>query len=126
MYSSINILGFESCDASDYLPIRSITCQNRALCLLKMNEPDACIQVCDDAFKKDPNNEKCLFRKGLAYIMKNNYSEAEKCFEKVLEVNADNCEAERKLNLCRKILSDETTRAKDLLNCAVKQLGDVS
>nr|CDS22690.1 peptidyl prolyl cis trans isomerase FKBP4 [Echinococcus granulosus] len=126
MYSSIECLGFHNCDREDYQYIRSTTYQNRALCLLKLNLPNECIRACDWALKKDPRDEKCLFRRGLAYIMKNDYNEAEKCFKKVLEVNAENVEAETKLKLCKELLSKEGTREKGIFNCAMEQLGDVS
>ncbi|KAL5112540.1 Peptidyl-prolyl cis-tran isomerase FKBP4 [Taenia crassiceps] len=124
MYGSICFLAFEYCDTNDYLNIRRICCQNRTICLLNMLLPDECIDVCDYALEKDPNNEKCWYRKGLAYIMKNNVFEAEKCYEKVLELNPDNKEAKKKLDLCRNMLDKEATQAKDLLDCAIKQLGE--
>ncbi|VDM33958.1 unnamed protein product [Hydatigera taeniaeformis] len=112
-------------DNNEYHYLCRIAFQNCALCFLKMNKPDKCLEICDQCIKKDPENVKCLYRQGLAYLMKNDYKEAYRCFTKVLLTGNCNRDAAKKLDFCRKILSRENIRENIIINGAIRQLGEV-
>jgi hypothetical protein len=45
--------------------VKLATVLNMALCLIKLNEPDESLKMCEEALKIDPSSNKGLFRQVL-------------------------------------------------------------
>ena len=74
---------------------------NVGLCHLKLNEHTECIHACDKALEIDPNNEKCLFRRGQCHQLMSNYEEAIQDFQQVIKLNPGNSAAKQSIQKCR-------------------------
>jgi FKBP-type peptidyl-prolyl cis-trans isomerase len=70
---------------------------NLAMCHLKQSEDIEACHACEEALKLDPKNEKGLFRRGTANLNLQNFDEAIKDFNAVLEVDPNNKAAKNQL-----------------------------
>lgn len=73
---------------------------NLAATYLKMNKHQDAIKNSDLALDMDANNEKGLFRRGCANLMRKEYEVASKDFSRILELDPKNTAAKTKLNEC--------------------------
>nr|CDS31870.1 peptidyl prolyl cis trans isomerase FKBP4 [Hymenolepis microstoma] len=96
--------------------------QNRALAYLKLKCPDQCLKECDKAIGLFDNNEKCLYRKGEAYLLMNDHEEAQKWFEEVLKVNPSNAAAVARVKSCKAVISDQLKKESRMFLSAFKQM----
>jgi len=85
-----------------------------ALCHLKLGEHAECIRACDKALELDPNNEKCLFRRGQSQMSMSSYDEAIKDFQQVIKLNSSNSAANQHIQTCREHLKAYQQKEKQL------------
>jgi len=87
---------------------------NLAMCNLKLKEYNQVIEVCKKALELDDKNEKGLFRMAQAYFGNNDFEEAIKYFNKVLEVNKDSKDAANQILFCKQKIKESTMKEKAL------------
>jgi len=73
--------------------LKHIAEMNKAACYLQLGEPTRALAICNTILKADRNNTKALLRRGKAHFSRHEHVEAEKDFERVLELQPDNTEA---------------------------------
>ncbi|XP_077558971.1 FK506-binding protein 59kD [Haemaphysalis longicornis] len=87
---------------------------NMALCHLKMDDPIEAIRACDKALDIDPRSEKGFFRRGLAHFATKEYAQAQKDFEEVLKIDANNKAARNQLSICTVKLKQQLERERQM------------
>lgn len=87
---------------------------NMALCHLKVDDPMEAIRSCDKALEIDPRSEKGFFRRGLAYCATKEYARAQKDFEEVLKIDANNKAARNQLSICTVKLKQQLERERQM------------
>ena len=60
---------------------------NRAACYLQMKKYSKCLEDCEMALKKEPNNSKFIRRKALSLINLGKISESKQLIQKQLEID---------------------------------------
>jgi len=78
---------------------------NTALCNLKLNDGVAAFKACEAALKLDPANIKCLFRRGQAAEVSQDWEDAIGYFKALLEVDTKNTIAANRIKFCRSKLT---------------------
>lgn len=73
---------------------------NQAICHIKLGDGNAALKACKDALQLDPNNVKCLFRKGQAAEMSQEWEEAINHYKAVLVVDNKNVAAINAMKIC--------------------------
>ncbi|CAF1385611.1 unnamed protein product, partial [Didymodactylos carnosus] len=74
---------------------------NIALCHLKLEQYIECIHACEKALELEAENEKCLFRRGTAYLALHEFDVALKDFQLVLSINSSNSAAKQQTEKCK-------------------------
>ncbi|XP_061788845.1 peptidyl-prolyl cis-trans isomerase FKBP5 [Nerophis lumbriciformis] len=74
---------------------------NLALCFLRIKDFSQVVQNCNKVIEIDPCNEKGLYRRGEARLLRNEFTLALADFQQVLQVNADNRAARTQISICR-------------------------
>ncbi|XP_054877989.1 peptidyl-prolyl cis-trans isomerase FKBP5 [Poeciliopsis prolifica] len=74
---------------------------NLALCFLRLKEFSQAVDNCNKVIEYDESNEKALYRRGEARLLRNEYSLAMADFQKVLEVNPLNRAARAQISSCQ-------------------------
>ncbi|KAM7532460.1 hypothetical protein Aperf_G00000132926 [Anoplocephala perfoliata] len=97
--------------------------QNRAMAYLKMRCPAECLEECAKCLQIDPKNEKCLYRKGEAYLLLGDHEEAEKCFRAILQ-NGPNKAASDKVKFCQAVISQQLKKEREMFKTAFEQLAE--
>ncbi|CAF0988898.1 unnamed protein product [Didymodactylos carnosus] len=87
---------------------------NIALCNLKLEQYVECINACEKALELDGQNEKCLFRRGEAYLALNDFDVAVKDFQAVLKINPSNSAAKQQIQKCQEKIKLHTAKEKRL------------
>ncbi|XP_035236679.1 peptidyl-prolyl cis-trans isomerase FKBP5 [Anguilla rostrata] len=75
---------------------------NLALCHLRLREYSQAVENCNKAMELDGENEKALYRRGEARLLRNEFSLAIEDFQHVLEVNPSNRAARTQISLCQR------------------------
>ena len=78
---------------------------NRAMCWLKLAQPDKALADCDRCIALDADFTKAHFRRGVALLEKAQYIEACKAFRRTLELDPKNAQAKSSMMLAEKKLS---------------------
>ncbi|XP_061730397.1 peptidyl-prolyl cis-trans isomerase FKBP5 isoform X1 [Nerophis ophidion] len=74
---------------------------NLALCFLRIKDFSQVVQNCNKVIEIDPCNEKALYRRGEARLLRNEFTLALADFQQVLQVNAANRAARTRITICR-------------------------
>lgn len=131
MYSDLlsDCLGVATSGYDQYAQLNNFKCvlyQNRAYAFLKLKSPQECLEACKEGLELNSRNEKCLYRKGEAYLLLGDHEEAAVCFKEVLAINTANIEAARKLKTCQEVISKALLQEKKMFQNAFKRLQNVS
>jgi len=78
---------------------------NRAMCWLKLAQPDKALADCDRCLSIDASYTKAHFRRGVALLEKGDYINACKSFRRTLELDPKNAQAKSSMMLAEKKLS---------------------
>ncbi|KAF5893569.1 peptidyl-prolyl cis-trans isomerase FKBP4-like, partial [Clarias magur] len=87
---------------------------NLAMCYLKLQEPNPALENCDKALQLDANNEKALFRRGEAQVMKKEFKLAKEDFEHVTKLYPNNKAAMSQVLQCQKRIKEQHEKEKRL------------
>ncbi|CAJ1050663.1 peptidyl-prolyl cis-trans isomerase FKBP5 [Xyrichtys novacula] len=74
---------------------------NLALCYLRIKEFSQVVENCNKVIELDENNEKALYRRGEARLLRNEFSLAMADFQQVLQVNPSNRAARAQISICQ-------------------------
>ncbi|KAM3621263.1 uncharacterized protein V6R79_008607 [Siganus canaliculatus] len=74
---------------------------NLAMCFLRMKEFSQVVENCNKVLELDECNEKALYRRGMARLLRNEFSLAMADFQKVLQVNPSNRAACGQISICQ-------------------------
>lgn len=85
---------------------------NLALCFLRLKEYSQAVESCNKVIEQDQGNEKALYRRGEARLLRNDYSLAMADFQKVLEVNPLNRAARVQLSSCQSKMKEHQEQEK--------------
>ncbi|KAI1897148.1 hypothetical protein AGOR_G00080210 [Albula goreensis] len=75
---------------------------NLALCHLRLREYAHAVENCNKVIELDGDNEKALYRRGEARLLRNDFSLAIEDFRHVLQVNPSNRAARTQISLCQR------------------------
>ncbi|XP_041819143.1 peptidyl-prolyl cis-trans isomerase FKBP5 isoform X2 [Chelmon rostratus] len=73
---------------------------NLALCFLRIKEFSQVVENCNKVIELDESNEKALYRRGEARLLRNEFSLALADFQRVLQVNPSNRAARAQISIC--------------------------
>lgn len=79
---------------------------NLALCFLRIKEFTQVVDNCNKAIELEENNEKALYRRGLARLLRNEFSLAMADFQQVLQVNHSNRAARAQISNCQRKIKE--------------------
>nr|XP_015197959.1 PREDICTED: peptidyl-prolyl cis-trans isomerase FKBP5-like isoform X1 [Lepisosteus oculatus] len=85
---------------------------NLALCHLRLREYSQVVENCNKALELDGGNEKALYRRGEARLLRNEFSLAMSDFHRVLEVNPANRAARGQIAVCQSKIREHHERDK--------------
>ncbi|XP_028261381.1 peptidyl-prolyl cis-trans isomerase FKBP5 [Parambassis ranga] len=74
---------------------------NLALCFLRLKDFSQAVDNCNKAIELDGSNEKALYRRGEARLLRNEFSLAMADFQQVLRVNSANRAARAQISICK-------------------------
>ncbi|XP_034537670.1 peptidyl-prolyl cis-trans isomerase FKBP5 [Notolabrus celidotus] len=74
---------------------------NLALCFLRIKEFSQVVENCNKVIELEENNEKALYRRGEARLLRNEFSMALADFQQVLQVNPSNRAARAQISICQ-------------------------
>ncbi|XP_022602392.1 peptidyl-prolyl cis-trans isomerase FKBP5-like isoform X3 [Seriola dumerili] len=74
---------------------------NLALCFLRIKEFSQVVENCNKVIELDESNEKALYRRGEARLLRNEFSLAMADFQQVLQVNPSNRAARAQISICQ-------------------------
>uniref|UniRef100_A0A3Q3XHZ4 peptidylprolyl isomerase n=1 Tax=Mola mola TaxID=94237 RepID=A0A3Q3XHZ4_MOLML len=74
---------------------------NLALCYLRIKDLSQVVENCNKVIDLDESNEKALFRRGEARLLRNEFSLAMADFQQVLQVNPSNRAARTQISICQ-------------------------
>ncbi|XP_041836329.1 peptidyl-prolyl cis-trans isomerase FKBP5 [Melanotaenia boesemani] len=74
---------------------------NLALCFLRLEEFSQVIENCNKVIELDDSNEKALYRRGEARLLRNEFTLATADFQKVLQINPSNRAACTQISICQ-------------------------
>lgn len=87
---------------------------NLALCYLKTNEHLLAKESCDKVLELDSQNEKALFRRGLAHLGLASPEIAIKDFQEVIKVEPKNTIASKQILICNNLIKKQLAKEKKL------------
>ncbi|XP_051562717.1 peptidyl-prolyl cis-trans isomerase FKBP5-like isoform X1 [Myxocyprinus asiaticus] len=87
---------------------------NLALCYLRLREYSQTVENCDKVMELDPENEKALYRRGEARLLRNEFSLALGDFRQVLQVNSFNRAARSQIVVCQRKIREHHERDKKI------------
>ncbi|XP_044025932.1 peptidyl-prolyl cis-trans isomerase FKBP5 [Siniperca chuatsi] len=79
---------------------------NLALCFLRIKEFSQVVENCNKAIEIDESNEKALYRRGVARLLRNEFSLAMADFQQVLQVNPSNRAARAQISTCQRKIKE--------------------
>uniref|UniRef100_A0A8C1QI16 peptidylprolyl isomerase n=1 Tax=Cyprinus carpio TaxID=7962 RepID=A0A8C1QI16_CYPCA len=87
---------------------------NLALCFLRLREYSQTVENCNKVMELDPENEKALYRRGEARLLRNEFSMALIDFKQVLQVNSLNRAARSQIAVCQRKIREHHERDKKI------------
>ncbi|XP_066519466.1 peptidyl-prolyl cis-trans isomerase FKBP5 [Hoplias malabaricus] len=87
---------------------------NLALCYLRLREYSQTVENCNKVMELDSENEKALYRRGEARLLKNEFSLALVDFRQVLHVNPSNRAARSQIAVCQRKIREHHERDKKI------------
>ncbi|XP_059426690.1 peptidyl-prolyl cis-trans isomerase FKBP5-like [Carassius carassius] len=87
---------------------------NLALCFLRLREYSQTVENCNKVMELDPVNEKALYRRGEARLLRNEFSMALMDFKQVLQVNSFNRAARSQIAICQRKIREHHERDKKI------------
>ncbi|XP_048872470.1 peptidyl-prolyl cis-trans isomerase FKBP5 [Brienomyrus brachyistius] len=87
---------------------------NLALCHLRLREYTHAVENCNKAIELDERNEKALYRRGEARLLRNEFSLAMDDFQHVLQVNPSNRAARGQICICQRKIREHHERDKKI------------
>ncbi|XP_032685347.1 FK506-binding protein 59-like isoform X2 [Odontomachus brunneus] len=105
---------FESDFKAEKNNLELTTHLNLALCYLKTNEHLLAKESCDKALELDSQNEKALFRRGLAHLGLASPEVAIKDFQEVIKVEPKNTIASKQILICNNLIKKQLAKEKKL------------
>ncbi|XP_037534633.1 peptidyl-prolyl cis-trans isomerase FKBP5 [Nematolebias whitei] len=97
---------------------------NLALCFLRIKEFSQVVDNCNKVIEQDESNEKALYRRGGARLLRNEYSLAMADFQKVLEVNPSNRAARAQISNCQRMMKEHQEREKKIYGGMFKKFAE--
>lgn len=88
---------------------------NLASCYLRAKEFDHVIYLCQKVLAEDRDNEKALYKIGVAYYEVHEFEQANSCIKQLLEIDPDNKPASDKLKMIKVKLDEENLKSKDMV-----------
>lgn len=85
---------------------------NLALCFLRLKELSHVVENCNKVIELDGKNEKALYRRGEAHLLRNEFSLAMADFRHVLQVNSSNRAARAQISICQLKMREHHERDK--------------
>ncbi|VDN11931.1 unnamed protein product [Dibothriocephalus latus] len=95
---------------------------NLALSFLRENNPTGIIDNCDKVLDFDASNEKALFRKGQAFLLRGDVEQALHLFKRVLNSYPENTAAAAQVRVCENTLKNVKEQEKKMFRSAFKRL----
>ncbi|TVK90546.1 Peptidyl-prolyl cis-trans isomerase FKBP5 [Bagarius yarrelli] len=87
---------------------------NLALCYLRLQEYSLAVESCNKVVELDSVNEKALYRRGEARLLRNEFSLALEDFRQVLQVNPSNRAARCQITVCQRKMREHHERDKKI------------
>ncbi|KAK3575362.1 hypothetical protein QTP86_025488, partial [Hemibagrus guttatus] len=87
---------------------------NLALCYLRLHEYSQAVESCNKVVELDSMNEKALYRRGEARLLRNEFSLALVDFRQVLQVNPSNRAARCRITVCQRKIREHHERDKKI------------
>ncbi|XP_036389599.1 peptidyl-prolyl cis-trans isomerase FKBP5 [Megalops cyprinoides] len=87
---------------------------NLALCHLRLGEYSQAVESCNKVIELDGENEKALYRRGEARLLRNEFSLAMDDFRHVLQVNPSNRAARSQISVCQRKIREHHERDKKI------------
>ncbi|XP_053083173.1 peptidyl-prolyl cis-trans isomerase FKBP5 isoform X2 [Pangasianodon hypophthalmus] len=87
---------------------------NLALCYLRLREYSQTVESCNKVMELDSANEKALYRRGEAHLLRNEFSLALVDFRQVLQVNPTNRAAHCQIAVCQRKIREHHERDKKI------------
>lgn len=110
----VNIIKEEMENTDECKLLKVAAYSNVALCHQKTNEPFEAKQACNEVLKLDPNNVKGLYRRGQCNVSINEFEEALKDFQKVIELEPTNKAAQNQIQICKHKIKESIDREKKI------------
>ncbi|BHF59590.1 FK506-binding protein 5 [Sparganum proliferum] len=95
---------------------------NLALSFLRENNPTGVIDNCDKVLDFDASNEKALFRKGQAFLLRGDVEQALLFFKRVIKSHPENTAAAAQIRVCESTLRRVNEQEKRMFRSAFKRL----
>ncbi|KAM4613633.1 peptidyl-prolyl cis-trans isomerase FKBP5 [Polymixia lowei] len=95
----------------DFLLISQL---NLALCFLRLKEFSHVVDNCNKVIELDGKNEKALYRRGEARLLRNEFNLAMADFRQVLQVNSLNRAARAQISICQRKMREHHERDKKI------------
>ncbi|KAL7832884.1 hypothetical protein SRHO_G00299020 [Serrasalmus rhombeus] len=87
---------------------------NLALCYLRLREYSQTVENCNKVMELDSENEKALYRRGEARLLRNEFTLALMDFRQVLQVNPSNRAARCRIAVCQRKIREHHERDKKI------------
>ncbi|XP_046881355.1 peptidyl-prolyl cis-trans isomerase FKBP5 [Hypomesus transpacificus] len=85
---------------------------NLALCFLRLKDFSQAVDNCNKVIEVDGKNEKALYRRGEARLLRNEFGLALTDFRQVLQVNSSNRAARAQISICQRKIREHHERDK--------------
>ncbi|VDK36225.1 unnamed protein product [Dibothriocephalus latus] len=95
---------------------------NLALSYLRENNPAGVIENCDKVLDFNASNEKALFRKGEAFLLRGDVEQALQLFKRVQKAHPENTAAAAKVRVCENTLKKVNEQEKKMFRSAFMRL----
>ncbi|XP_071483672.1 sperm-associated antigen 1-like [Diadema antillarum] len=80
---------------------QAVSYTNRALCYLKLDQPEDAMADCSEALKRDPQSIKALYRRAQARKMLSNFQESIRDLMDLLKIDQNNLAAKKELEIVK-------------------------
>ncbi|KAL7408132.1 hypothetical protein ABVT39_018694 [Epinephelus coioides] len=87
---------------------------NLALCFLRIKEFSQVVENCNKVIEIDESNEKALYRRGEARLLRNEFTLALEDFQQVLQVNPSNRAARAQISICQRKIKEHHEQDKKI------------